>query len=93
MNYKASDFLQTKLLNEKTACNDLDATKKVPVCSEVMFSRFESRHALLGELATEGGIGCASGRKDLFHAAGHPATFITFIQSVSNLKVPTKLHL
>lgn len=93
MNYKASHFLQTEPVNEKSACNDLDATKKVPIRSEMMLSCSESRHASLGELVTKGGIGHASGRKDPFHAAGQPATFIKFIQTVSNLQVQTKLQL
>lgn len=93
MNYKDSHFLQTKLVNEKSACNDLDATTKVPIRSEMMINCSESCHASLGELVTKVGIGDASGRKDPFNAASHPATFIKFIQTVSNLKVQTKLQL
>lgn len=91
MNYKASHFLQTKPVNEKSACSDLNATKKVPIYPEMTVSRSESRHASLGELVTKGGIGNASGRKDPFHAAGHPATFIKFIQTVSNLKLQLRI--
>lgn len=89
MNCKVSHFLQTEPVNEKSACNNLDTTKKVPVRSERMVSLFESRHTSLGERVTEGGNGDANGRKDPVHAAGHPATFIKFIQTVSNLKVQT----
>lgn len=93
MNYKASHFLQTNLVNEKSACNDLDATTKVPIRSEMMTNCSESRHSSLGELVTKVGIADASGRKDPLNAAGHPATFIKFIQTVSNLKIQTKLQL
>lgn len=83
----------TNLFNEKSACNDLDATTKVPIRSEMMINRSESRHSSLGELVTKVGIADASGRKDPLNAAGHPATFIKFIQTVSNLKIQTKLQL
>lgn len=93
MNYKASHFLRTKLVNEKSAWTDLDTSKKVPTHSEMTINLSESRHASLGELVRKGGIGEASGRKDSFHAAAHPATFLKFIQTVSNVKVQTKLQL
>lgn len=94
MNYKASHFLRTEPVNEKSACKDLDATKKkVPLRSEMMVSRSECRHAPLGALVRKGGIGDASGRKDPFRAALCPETFTKLILSVWNLKAQIKFEM